>query len=490
MPVCPVPAGAVLYPAMLLLLALLPNPTTAAVPMNTTAPCAQASCGGLNISYPFWLSGTHPPKCGYQAFQVACDKQHRASLINSIWNYQIMHIFYKNSSFRVRNAQLLDGTCEIELNVNASSDLGLAPFTISDRNQELFFLYGCHRQAEPLPRSWAPVSCTNESTNSFAWLAGRYRPDANLTALPGNCTVSVMPVLGYEGATGADYRRLMKRGFLLGYPDDGCEDCMESGGRCQIDDGDDFECYCSDGVICALLVLILPLLAAAAALDATTCAPATCGNLSIRYPFWLRGRQPSYCGYPSFGVACDPTGATPASLNNSYLRVLDIHYGNSSVVASHAKLAEDATACRATRFNMSASLALSLLAVSRANWELLLCANCSWTPPAGSIPVTCPGTLYEPAGPASVLGTVPAGCNYSVVPVLPGSEMRTLGDYAGLVRRGFLLEWTVPGDCAACNTSGGQCRFDAGVNAFRCLCPDGRLRPATCPRGELITETI
>ncbi|TVU22028.1 hypothetical protein EJB05_31704, partial [Eragrostis curvula] len=80
------------------------------------------------------------------------------------------------------------------------------------------------------------------------WEVVRYRPDANLTALPWNCTVSVIPVLGYEGATEADYQRLMKRGFLLEYCADGCDACMETGGRCRIDDKDAFECHCSDGV--------------------------------------------------------------------------------------------------------------------------------------------------------------------------------------------------------------------------------------------------
>jgi hypothetical protein len=73
------------------------------------------------------------------------------------------------------------------------------------------------------------------------------------------------------------------------------------------------------------------------------------------------------------------------------------------------------------------------------------------------------------------------------VPVLPGSELRAWSDYAGIVRRGFLLEWTVPGDCAACNATGGDCRYEAGANAFGCLCPGGRLQPATC--GELLLQT-
>ncbi|EEC69909.1 hypothetical protein OsI_00320 [Oryza sativa Indica Group] len=210
-----------------------------------------------------------------------------------------------------------------------------------------------------------------------------------------------------------------------------------------------------------------------------SCAPAACGGLTIKYPFWLRGRQPAYCGHPTFAVTCDDdaTGATatPPSLNGSYLRVLAIHYGNSSVVAFHANLV-DSSACAATR---------------RANSELLFSANCSRTPPTGSLPVNCTGfrgggewfmslnRMYDPGGPKRAVDTV--GCLYSVVPVLPWSELRSAGDYAGFVRRGFLHEWAaVPGDCAACNGSGGECRYDAGAMAFGCFCPGGRLQPATC----------
>ncbi|CAO2174523.1 unnamed protein product [Urochloa humidicola] len=245
--------------------------------------------------------------------------------------------------------------------------------------------------------------------------------------------------------------------------------------------------------VLALLVLVLPPLAAA--LDAN-CPPASCGNLPIRYPFWLRGQQPSSCGYPSFGIDCDPARHAPPLLNDSYLRVLDIHYGNNSLVAFHSNLADDPTpGCRATKFNMSATIALSLLTISPANWELFLCGNCARRLPAEWLPMNCTGSggggapwfLYlshESGGVDQEIAA--AGCQYSAVPVMPGSELRTPDDYGKLVRRGFLLEWKVPGDCAACEaTGGGQCRFDAGENTFRCLCPDGSSQPATCARGEL-----
>ncbi|XP_044346974.1 LEAF RUST 10 DISEASE-RESISTANCEUS RECEPTOR-LIKE PROTEIN KINASE-like 1.2 [Triticum aestivum] len=140
-------AAAAIFCSAMLLLTLLSGTTTSA--QKTTTPslastsCEPAACGGLRIAYPFWLSGTHPPECGYRAFQVTCDRNGTASLENSIWAYQILEISYDDNTFRVTNHDLSDGTCDIELQVNASSDLGLAPFGISPDNQELFFLNNC-----------------------------------------------------------------------------------------------------------------------------------------------------------------------------------------------------------------------------------------------------------------------------------------------------------------------------------------------------------
>ena len=67
---------------------------------------------------------------------------------------------------------------------------------------------------------------------------------------PMNCSVSMIPVLGFEGATSADYQRLVKGGSLLEYTDAGaCKACMDTGGRCRVDVSEDaFKCYCTDGI--------------------------------------------------------------------------------------------------------------------------------------------------------------------------------------------------------------------------------------------------
>nr|CAB3472305.1 unnamed protein product [Digitaria exilis] len=80
---------------------------------------------------------------------------------------------------------------------------------------------------------------------------------------------------------------------------------------------------------------------------------------------------------------------------------------------------------------------------------------------------------YDEAGGGApvqkVASSTATGCQFSAVPVMPGSELKGMGDYERL--------WTVPGDCAACNASGGQCRYETEVNAFSCLCRDGSTQP-------------
>ncbi|CAL4957995.1 unnamed protein product [Urochloa decumbens] len=280
-----------LCPAMLLL-ALLASPAAAAVntstpcapascvnhtaPLNTSAPCTPASCGNLtvparntsnpcapalcgniSISYPFWLAGTHQPECGYKAFQVACDNGN-LSLVNSFLTYQIMDIFYPNNSFRVINVapMLSNSTCAFDTLFNVSSDLGLSPFKISTKNQELFFLFDCDLRESQTPRpAWTRVPCRptlyeNDNSSVFALLGKEYTSGGIGRPPPMNCNESMIPVLGYEeGATGADYQRLIKGGFLLEYTDPGaCNPCMETGGQCRVNVSDDsFMCYCADG---------------------------------------------------------------------------------------------------------------------------------------------------------------------------------------------------------------------------------------------------
>ena len=227
------------------------------------------------------------------------------------------------------------------------------------------------------------------------------------------------------------------------------------------------------------------------------CEPAACGNLTLRYPFWLgSGNQTlSPCGHPAFEVWCSDDGGSVASLKGSSIHVLAIDYGKSSFVASHRRVAAGGNGvCRAD-FNMSVSIALSPFTISPRNRALCFLYNCNGTAPSGpgfvNATSTCDAPIYAYLGGAYYWDRPPAiatgRCVYTYIPVLVGREaaaMTTAANYSRLLKNGFVLEWEAAGgggDCAACSASGGQCRYYSAAEAFRCICPDGtRAAGPTC----------
>ncbi|CAM0149396.1 unnamed protein product [Urochloa decumbens] len=253
-------------------------------------------------------------------------------------------------------------------------------------------------------------------------------------------------------------------------------------------------------LLLSTLLLLLHAPAPAAAV-ATSCEPRVCGNLTIAYPFWLPDIQasttsssspaaaPPPCGPSAFQVNCSGGVASLARSFQGGYKILRVSYSNRTLVVSNGNVQTDAAGCPAPRIDVSASLSLAPFSASAANAQLLFLFNCtggggSAPPAAGFVNVTCPGeqavvrldARYNTSAARAVAGS----CGYSVVPVLgfPGARA---GDYPKLLRGGYLLEWrAAPGDCAACNASGGRCGYDADADAFACICSDGSTRPARC----------
>ncbi|KAL6626698.1 hypothetical protein ACP70R_030424 [Stipagrostis hirtigluma subsp. patula] len=250
-----------------------------------------------------------------------------------------------------------------------------------------------------------------------------------------------------------------------------------------------------------LLVILASLLhhIAAATTNATggntSCTPARCGGLDIRYPFSLSGVQPQYCGYEAFDLRCD-AAAGRAYLSRTFrdrlFRVQEISYETSSlVVAVEATFAGDAT-CRVPDFNVSASLAPFPLTVSAANKNLVFVYNCTLRPPDARALLSPPCANHTMGayisgqldGEGSAPPWVPGNCSSVHVPVRPpgvvgGEEAGR--EYRRLIDDGFVLEWLTLGDCDGCKRRGGECRFVQ--LSFQCVCPDGRL----CPNSRVLT---
>lgn len=238
------------------------------------------------------------------------------------------------------------------------------------------------------------------------------------------------------------------------------------------------------------------------------CEPATCGNLTIKYPFWLSGPDLNRsslaiaaCGHPSFELWCSRDGV--ASLRGSQILVLGIDYTNSSFVAGHKRVADGGDGVCRTDFNISSSLALSPFTISSSNRAICFLYSCNGTEPPeidGLVNATisnCSKPIYAYLGGSYDRDKPPAiqagNCTYSYLPVLwPDSPANlTAGaNYSPQFKKGFVLEWQKNGfgDCDACNASGGQCRYNNdSAAAFACLCSDGELRGTICA-GELLFQ--
>jgi hypothetical protein len=215
----------------------------------------------------------------------------------------------------------------------------------------------------------------------------------------------------------------------------------------------------------------------------TSCAQATCGNLTIGYPFSLAGAQPLYCGYPVFDLTCD-AGRGQAYLSRTFrerlFHVADISYASNTMVAAIAGHG----GCPVPDFNVSTSLALFPFTISAVNNRLVFFYDCH-VPPELRLPLlprlcgnrTVGAYISGRWGEGDTLPRgVPANCSSVSVPVRGGMEPASLLYYELLMVDGFLLDLPPPlGDCDGCRRVGGECRFEQ--LSFKCVCPDGKLCP-------------
>jgi hypothetical protein len=162
---------------------------------------------------------------------------------------KVLGIDYGNRSLvAVHTLLAADAACTVMFNVSSAFAI-TDRFSISRSNRELYALSSC-KERRPPPGAVAVTNCSTNSSGMYVYLGGSYgtgQPPAN----GGSCEISVFPVLGSEPAadmTAANYRELIKGGFLLEWePVGDCDACRASGGRCRYDASTAaFACLCSD----------------------------------------------------------------------------------------------------------------------------------------------------------------------------------------------------------------------------------------------------
>ncbi|KAI4999830.1 hypothetical protein ZWY2020_004419 [Hordeum vulgare] len=240
-----------------------------------------------------------------------------------------------------------------------------------------------------------------------------------------------------------------------------------------------------------LLLLAVLLLSATANGYPSTCSSATCGDLTIAYPFWLNSSSASSCGYRGLGLACErnTTLILPAQSHHRY-RVSDIDYDTRSVFLVDDAEAEalNTTTCPHLHFNFTIDAGSALqLTVSDSNITFFYnCKkNASW--PSAVELTGCPdynSSSYAFTGDGYTGAADEYGCEAAVVAPVLDSHKKAMMEappasrYVEVLKGGFELNYSPHSlECGVCERSGGWCgnrrnQWNGGAG-FTCFCDGG-----------------
>ncbi|KAL6969881.1 hypothetical protein U1Q18_029595, partial [Sarracenia purpurea var. burkii] len=207
-----------------------------------------------------------------------------------------------------------------------------------------------------------------------------------------------------------------------------------------------------------------------------SCKPKYCGNQSISFPFNIKGKQESYCGFPGFDFTCQNDFPILHTRENDY-SVRKIFYGNQSLRLSNAAVLNPYGGCSPPIRN--SSIDEEKFEINSGVSYLHLLSNCSSLPDELSsyrINVGCGanGSGFDVAVFGEEDGKLRLGLEKCETDTVAPVELRggdRVGDYVDLLRRGFLVKWKAL-NCSICEGSGGRCGFDYNTSLFQCFCPD------------------
>ncbi|KAL6539003.1 hypothetical protein OROMI_025329 [Orobanche minor] len=226
-------------------------------------------------------------------------------------------------------------------------------------------------------------------------------------------------------------------------------------------------------------IILLPNSSSGAHYQYESCGPTNCGKgPNISFPFYVPGRQESYCGYPGFALQCSDEGFPLLRLPGNDYAVEQFFYRDRSFrVYDAAVLTSGSSSCLPSIRNMTLpSARFDYVNVT----GLYLFSGCEkpLSEDLSRYDVGCgSGGGWDLAmdGGDGNLGYAVGICERNVVVPVEGGgygEGRNgILNILKVLRKGFVLRWKAS-DCSECEDSGGRCGFDVGNYHFRCFCPD------------------
>ncbi|GMH15203.1 hypothetical protein Nepgr_017044 [Nepenthes gracilis] len=216
------------------------------------------------------------------------------------------------------------------------------------------------------------------------------------------------------------------------------------------------------------------------------CKPLNCGSVTITYPFYILGRQPSYCGFPGFQLLCQSNSPILKVFNENYT-VRNIFYNNQSIKIINSAFVD---------FNCNRIFSVHNLISDSDDGKFKVASNYTWK--VLYLLYDCEKSLYKGLVNYENFTCLDGGANRTVSAAYGGSDLQKAAaiskcisgaisvpyeaeDGDGIERvltREIILNWTAD-NCNVCNESGGRCGYDQNVSLFQCFCPD-RVHDVRC----------
>ncbi|KAI3732141.1 hypothetical protein L1987_63339 [Smallanthus sonchifolius] len=251
------------------------------------------------------------------------------------------------------------------------------------------------------------------------------------------------------------------------------------------------------------LLLLLPLffiIVLSAEINNSTCPSYTCGNVTIRYPFWKMDTESptQFCGYEGFEIKCSSNGdqqdIPEITLSDDNYYVQWINYDYKSMLLANYDVSSAVPGPKVCpRVNHNISLGTLPLNLSPFSVNISFHFNCSGCPSfATEIP------CLDNNGRKSCLVTSTEetedwdgySCSEEVVTAVIDELMKKSPnfqvDFGSVLEKGFELQWGGADDCEKCEKSDGRCG-NHSTTGHICFCSDGTISKNECGGTFIIT---
>ncbi|KAM5567789.1 LEAF RUST 10 DISEASE-RESISTANCE LOCUS RECEPTOR-LIKE PROTEIN KINASE-like 1.2 [Rosa sericea] len=214
------------------------------------------SCGGQNISFPFFIPGQQPPYCGFPGFKVSCNEEETGYPIIQLAgnDYFIHNISYQNQTLVVSNAALSNSNTDVCIPLVQNITFPTDQYALVPNQKEIVLLYNCSSALVDESFLEYKIGCFEPSgrTTTTSILALPRDDDQLFDDVSDKCGRKVVVVAPVEESVSNVGNELgvadaLRRGFMLKWLASDCSRCRDSGGKCGFNSTTyHFSCFCPD----------------------------------------------------------------------------------------------------------------------------------------------------------------------------------------------------------------------------------------------------